>query len=408
MVTVESKGATGTPRGLWLEEYSKESTKRRYARDFDEFLAWAGTTDIELVEQWKRADDKRRWAKERGALVLKYYNWLVTEAPCYDLGYDEKRDPRGEHLHRGMSVNTARAKITSAMAFFRSQCDPVRIRRGAFPRPKIAVGEHEFTQDELKAAFHYGGVKGKAVLATAVALGWGADDFLKLRWSEIGPLLDAEPFTGFWHERGKTGAMSRSHLTPEAVDSLRAWRKIAKSDVHVFTNGGDKPWTNSALNYTVGEMVKKAGIKPRGKVHFHLFRKFLIRQLSNAGLNRYDINFMVGKQVPADMATYFQQNVDHLKAKYESAYPRFSLAGHANNTRSKLEELEARVKLMTAQLKIQQSVIEQLMTAMPEDEKRRIIESVIERLGLRKPRVWKLGALVEAAAEREAEQPEPA
>lgn len=35
------------------------------------------------------------------------------------------------------------------------------------------------------------------------------------------------------------------------------------------------------------------------------------------------------------------------------------------------------------------------MGAMPEDEKHRIIENVIESLGLKKPKVWNLGALVE-------------
>ena len=63
-------------------------------------------------------------------------------------------------------------------------------------------------------------------------------------------------------------------------------------------------------------------------------------------------------------------------------------------------QLEAQVKSLTAQLKIQQNVIEQLMTAMSEDEKRTIIEKVIESLGLRRPRVWNLGALVEEAAEK--------
>lgn len=384
------------PEELWLEEYPKESTRKRYARDFKEFLQWTGKTDLELVGDWKKSRDKKRWAKDMGALLMRYYSWLVTEAPCYDLGYDKKRDPEGEHLHKGISVNSARTRLTAAMAFFSSQCDQVKIRRGAFPRPKMAMGEHEFTQEELRAMFHYGGVKEKAILATAVALGWGADDFLKLKWAEVEPLLDAEPFTGFWRERGKTGAVSRSHLTPEAAESLGAWRRVAKSDAYVFSSN-DRPWTNSALGYTVGQMVKKAGIKPRGRVHFHLFRKFLIRQLSNAGLNRDHIRIIVGKRVSPDLLTYLQQNVDHLRAEYESAYPRFSLAGHANNARGRVGELEERVRFMGAQLKIQQSVIGQLMATMPEEEKRGVIERVIEELGLKKPRVWKLDALVEEA-----------
>lgn len=335
---------------------------------------------------------------------MKFYNWLVTEAPCYERGYSKKNDPEGKHMHMGTSVNTARSKVMATLSFFKSQCDEVKLKRGALPRAEMAVGEHEFMQEDLRAIFHYGDVKEKAILATAVALGWGAGDFLKLKWSEVEPFLSAEPFTGFWRKRGKTRAVSRNHLTPEAIDSLQAWKKIAKSGVYVFANGRDKPWTNAALNYTVSEMVRKAGITPRGKISFHLFRKFLMRQLSNAGLNRWHIKIMVGKQVPADILTYLQDNIDILKAEYESAYPRFSLTGHANNTRGKLGELEERVKFLTAQLKIQQGVIEQLMATMPEDEKRRIIERVIEQLGLRKPRVWNLGALVEEAEEQTGQQ----
>ena len=92
---------------------------------------------------------------------------------------------------------------------------------------------------------------------------------------------------------------------------------------------------------------------------------------------------------------------DHLKAEIESAYPRFSLVEYANNARGRLGELEEKVKSLTAQLRIQQSVIEQLMAAMPEEEKRRIFELVIERFGLRRPRVWKLGALVEEAEKKD-------
>lgn len=63
------------------------------------------------------------------------------------------------------------------------------------------------------------------------------------------------------------------------------------------------------------------------------------------------------------------------------------------------QQRPGQVKSLTAQVEIQQSVIEQLMAAMPEEEKREIIENVIDLLGLKRPRKWMLGALVEEAEE---------
>lgn len=341
-----------TPREMWLAEYSSEGTRETYARHFKDFLIWAKTTDVELVEEWEKADDKKRWAKDMGATLIRYLAYLKTEALCYDKGYSKVNDPEMKHAHKGMSVNTARNKLIGVMAFFASQCDRVKIKKGAFPRSTIAIGEHEFAQNELKAMFHYGNIREKAVLSTAVSLGWGSGDFLKLKWSDIEAFLVEEPFTGFWHIRKKAGAMARCHLTPEAIISLRKWREERPANTYVFANGDDKPWTNSALNYTVDHMVKKARLEITRGVRFHLFRKFLLRQLSNAGIQRWHVKLMTGKQVPPDILTYLQDNTDQLREEYEGAYPRFSLTEYTNSTaREKLKDLEAEIADLKEALK---------------------------------------------------------
>ena len=322
-----------TPMEEWLEEYSKDSTRIGNERDFKEFCEWAHTTDVELVQEYKSAEDKEAWAKKTGALLVKWYNWMLKDYPCKERG--------GRVFKKGLATNTARARVSSARAFFRNQCRPVIVRRGAIARAKPALGEHEFTQEELRKMFFFADTRGKAVLSTAISLGWGAKDFVDLRRSFIEPFLEKEAFTGFLYERGKTGAISRSHLTPEAIECLKTWFEIADESEYVWPNsGGKKHITQDTLNNIVKDAVEKAGIKTTGNVHFHLLRKFLISQLSNEGLNIWHIKFMVGKQVPPDIATYLQGMKDTLSEEFKRAHPRFSLMFEFNKTKDEMERLK--------------------------------------------------------------------
>lgn len=322
-----------TPMEEWLEEYSKDSTREGNKRDFSEFCEWAHTTDIELVQEYKSAEDKEAWAKKTGALLVKWYNWMLKEYPCKERG--------GRVFKKGLATNTARARVSSARAFFRNQCRPVIIRRGAIARAKPALGEHEFIQEELRKMFFFADTRGKAVLSTAISLGWGAKDFVNLRRSFIEPFLEKEPFTGFLYERGKTGAISRSHLTPEAIECLKTWLEVASDSDYVWPGSNKKRHiSQDTLNNILKDMVEKAGIKTTGNVHFHLLRKFLMSQLANEGLNEWHIKFIVGKQVPPDVATYLQGMKENLGEEFKRAHPRFSLMFEFNKTKDEVEKLK--------------------------------------------------------------------
>lgn len=102
------------------------------------------------------------------------------------------------------------------------------IQRKRIAKAKSALGEHEFTRDELSKMFCVADVRGKAVLSTGVSLGFSIQDFAELKREQIESLVNKAlsekiDFIGFDYERGKTGVESRSHLTPEAVNSFKAW-----------------------------------------------------------------------------------------------------------------------------------------------------------------------------------------
>lgn len=376
---------TKTPRKLWLAEYTKESTKYRYERDFNLFCEWAKTSDVELVEEYQKATNKKQWAKEKGAQIVRWYTHLVSE--------------------KGLATNTARAMLSGIRAFLTSQCEQPKIKKGAIPRPKIALGEHEFTQAELKRMFHYADVREKAILATAISLGWGAKDFLALKWSFIEPYLEKEAFTGFFYERTKTGAISRSHLTPEAIESLKAWREAqkrkGKKTDYVWANGnGRNHITGDALNDIVRKMVEEAGIETTGKVHFHLIRKFLFSALSNAGLNTMQCKLMVGKSVPPDVLTYLIRQKEQLSQKFQEAYPLFSLVGFTNQNHDRLETLEAQVKRLEEENETLKAFIRNFATIFGIDATERI-KKLLETGKLDKTKYERMLAMLNAKPKNE-------
>lgn len=75
-----------------------------------------------------------------------------------------------------------------------------------------------------------------------------------------------------------------------------------------------------------------------------------------------------------------QQNVDHLRAEYESAYPRFSLVGYANNARGRVGELEATLAEQAKRIEMLQYIIAH---SIPEEKTQNILEGLVEQYGSR-------------------------
>jgi site-specific recombinase XerD len=357
------------PTEQWLKQYNQDSAKRKNRRAMAFLCAWLKKNDVELITEYKQSTDKEEWAKQTGQRLVEWVNWL---------------------LQNGYMVNSARAFVGDVRAFFTYHCRPVKIGRRKIPKQQVATGEHEFSQTELRKMFHYADVRGKAILSTAVALGWSADDFLNLKRSEIEglvskALVERQQFIGFTHVRGKTGAESRSHLTPEAIESLKAYLDITpKGAVYLWANGAlTDHLTNDTLNNILSDLVEKASIQTIGTVHFHLIRKFTMSTLSSAGIGDWDVKFMIGKEVPSDIATYLTNRKQNLMEEFQVAYPKLSLTGYANRNHDKLSELEAKVTDLIAQNKTTKWMLERMI----EDPK--FAEQVREAEKKKKGNVWK-------------------
>src|SRR5665647_92477 len=113
----------------------------------------------------------------------------------------------------GKATNSARSEASTIRAFCRDNTTQIQIKRGRIAKAKSALGEHEFTREELSKMFYVADVRGKAILSTGVSLGFSIQDFIELDREQIEGLVNKSinekiDFLGFDMQRGKTGVVS--------------------------------------------------------------------------------------------------------------------------------------------------------------------------------------------------------
>jgi site-specific recombinase XerD len=307
------------PKEEWLKEI-KETSRHRYAMRFDEFCQWVQKSPEQLFKQYKDSSDKEAWAKAMGSIIVQYYQ---------------------ARLSAGYSINSARADTVAPRSFFSSQCQEVKIAKGKIAKAQIATGEHSFTQDELKKMFHFGDVKSKAILSTAVSLGWSSIDFLSLEVNFIKPFIEKaktekSDFVQFIYTRQKTDETAICHLMPEAIESLDAYLKTVPEDAKFLwysPSNHNEPLTNKALNDQLKSMVQQASTLVTGDIKFNLLRKFTFSTLQRYGMTESESRVCVGKTVGADVLTYLINLKDTLLEKYRKAYHGLTLVKSNGNGR---------------------------------------------------------------------------
>jgi hypothetical protein len=371
----------------WIKDSyptAKASNVWKYKDRLNSFFEFLGLTDAEFVENYKRSTDKNRWAKRMGFKVVAFYNHM---------------------LQKGYAVNTARNYASTPRAFSRDVCTPLIVRRGKIAKAKSAKGEHEFTREELAKMFYCADVRGKAVLSTAISLGFSVSDFSELKRDLIEGLVNKSiaekiDFIGFDYERAKTGVESRSHLTPEAVNSLKAWfdyidakrqeKGLPKSE-WVWCNSNGNHLDKQTLNDIIKDLVTKAQIITTGRIRFHLLRKFLMNAVHDAGFDSWETKRVLGKEIPTADSTYLKGLSRRVSEKFPTVYDYIRLTGYANKNHTRIEDLEAKIQQL--EIKLEEMAIENQTL-------RRIIGIVL-------PKDKVQSAILQLAREYDIELPKP-
>ena len=313
-------------------------------------LEYLNMTDSEFVEAYKRTQDKTQWARNTGSKVVELYHELTKK----------------------YAVNTARSTVSSVRAFARDTCQSLIIPHKRIAKPERAKNEHEFNREELAKMYHVADVRDKAILSCAVSLGFSVEDFAELEREQIESLVNNAisekiDFLGFDAQRGKTKVESRSHLTPEARDSLKEWfayidkkraevskefPKGKEKSEYVFPNGNSEHLSTHALNDVIKKLVEKANITTTGKIRFHLLRKFLMNALHDSGFDDWAIKRAMGKEIPTSDSTYLQGLNRKLDEDFAKVYDHIKLSTYTNKNGVRLEELEQKFKDQEEQIRL--------------------------------------------------------
>jgi hypothetical protein len=301
-------------------------------------------------------------AEEVDDLIRKDFEEMPQH--LYQDKYKDLFDKYLAHLNtEDIKPNSIRSYLGAVRAFFASEATQIKVKN--VPQVEMAMNEHVFTLDELKAMYSVADWEGKARLSTALSLGWSVGDILNMDTRLVEQALgnvDADGYAVFDARRLKTGARARAILNPSTVEDLRkhlATRPEGTVGLWTIT-------TEKGINKWLLALVKKAGIKTIGQVRFHLLRKY-VYDLASSRCGENEAKLLVGKKIPLEDATYLHGIEGRLLEKYKANLYQFvSLNGQRLRRESRVEDLEKQIREMKTQIDYLKTEMDRLSKRLDE------------------------------------------
>jgi hypothetical protein len=352
-VTKHNGGRKGAKFESDMEKYREwfttgtKRTRQKNAIKLRKYCEWCGRTPKQLLDEYAEAREDvatyNAWKREIRKKIGEFYDHLKTS---------------------GYAINTARSMPLGILRFYSDNAETIKGATKQFEAPQIPSNEYAFTQDDLRKIFYYADTEGKALISTAVALGYSAIDFLELEAQHMKNLVDEakakkQDFIMFiGQSRAKTSVQPRSILTPEAIDSLSDYLEILeRKHGHLpkylwSSNSGDAHLTNQGLNKKFRTLVKRANVATYGRqVRFHSLRKFLYSRLQ--ARNRDIAKVITAKKVSASDLTYIPNLDAECLRIFKETYKEISLNGDiTGKTREKQSEEIAELKRQIDELRL--------------------------------------------------------
>jgi len=320
-----------------FRKYFSRGTKRtqnKNAIKLKKYCDWSNTAPEKLIQEYatarKSVNALQDWKRDTRSKIIEFYNHLKNE---------------------GYKINTARTLPLGILAFYSENCETISDVTKEFDAVQIPTDEYVFTQEVLRKTYYYADLEGQTLLSLAVALGYSSIDFLNLEAEKLQNLvkeatdkgLEFIQFVG--KSRAKTSVQPRSHLTPEAIHSLKDYlvflekKHDGKLPKFVWCNGRpDTHITNTGLNKKLKRLLRKANIETYGKhVKFHCIRKFLYSRLQ--AKNRDIAKVITAKKVSASDLTYIPNLDAECLRVFKETYKEIALNGDlTGKTKQKQQE----------------------------------------------------------------------
>lgn len=364
----------------------KKRSQYRNAVKLKKYCEWIGKTPEQLKQEYiearKSVDSLKDWERDTRSKIIEYYNHLKA---------------------KDYKINYCRTLPLGILAFYSENCETIKDVTKEFDSVQIPTDEYVFTQEVLRKTFYYADLEGQTLLSLAVALGYSSIDFLTLESEKLLNLvkeatdknLDFMQFIG--KSRAKTSVQPRSHLTPEAISSLKDYLPIlekkynGKLPKYIWCNGKeDMHITNTGLNKKLKRLLRKANIETYGKhVKFHCLRKFLYSRLQ--AKNRDLAKVITAKKVSASDLTYIPDLDTECLRVFKESYKEIALNGDlTGKTKQKqeqrIQELEQAINQLETEnstSKVRINLLQKNLEKEKQERKKEFKEATEEIFNLR-------------------------
>ena len=251
----------------WLEAVPSKYTKKNYKAGVKRFEAWYSKSITTLIG-----------SPDASNVLLKFYVYL-----------------KNEHCQ-----NTARNQTNACVQFLHYFKTNVDLPPYVWTT-EVSLKDHPMSIEELRRMNSLANLKEQLVLELGL-LGFRIGDIITLKKSDVN--LDAEPPIEFNIRARKEGTIYRSFISTELRDLLKLYLPTVKGE---WLFDGQREGTHAkadTLNKIIQSLAMRANIKLHGHLHWHCFRKLIMRRGTELQLNSWAVNMLVGKSVHHSIATY--------------------------------------------------------------------------------------------------------
>jgi len=266
-----------------------------YKRGLDLFCEFYGK-DVETILKERKNDltprpneilvDAKQRASRYEKLLEKFHTWL---------------------LEQGYRINSARTMCLGIMQLFRYYNMSITLRTGS-PVSQTVMTTRDFIlqPEHVRAMFHASkDLRSKLLVSMGNDLGWRISDILSIKRSEL-PNLEQEAPIEWIRITKKEKVVAKSCLSKTTVALLKEYLfSFPTKNPYLFHSNTKSHISDETVNARLRDLARDAEIELGNmRLRWHCFRKMIISQAKNLGVDPDIIKMMVGKSVKKDMLTY--------------------------------------------------------------------------------------------------------
>jgi len=315
-----------------------------YRRGIELFCEWYGK-DVETILKERKDDltprpdetlvDAKQRASRYEKLLEKFHAWL---------------------LERGYKINSARTLCLGLMQLFRYYNMGITLRTGSpVSQTVVSTGDFILQPEHVRAMFHVAkDLRSKLLVSMGNDLGWRISDILSIKRNEL-PNLEQKPPIEWVRITKKEKVVAKSCLSKTTVALLKEYLfSFPTKNPYLFHSNTKSHISDETVNARLRDLAEEAGIElGNAKLRWHCFRKMIISQAKNLGIDPDIIKLMVGKSVKKDVLTYMT-GID-VKTAFNKLEEVLGITAFTEESEDIIKTLETKIKnLENAMIQLEQ------------------------------------------------------